>query len=393
MFSIEKYNTALRFAGQWHKGQLIPGADISYLLHLSMVAQCALRGALAEKHIDVDLVLQAALLHDVLEDTDCSYQEVETHFGRAVAQGVLALSKTSERDGVALSKEQQMDDSLHRIKQQPKEIAMVKLADRISNLGRPPYHWFHRDRKIEAYCAEAQKIGTELGWSSSFLLQMLEQRVATYGQYIQRRAFPLIRCCAEISGHEWQNIRVVGQYQAGNILLSDGALTLNSAENRDLEGKEVLAFGTLHPKGEYAPLLLFEKVGLLPLEEAYRQTSYCAEGFALHIDQRDPQFEQFLRKNRVNSWCFVTASNPQSQSLTPAENHARNQHFGQRLKSAGYVFFRALGVPHTDLWEPEHSFLVLGISLDDAVGLGREYGQKAILYGQLGTLAQLHMLS
>ena len=47
----------------------------------------------------------------------------------------------------------QMADSLARIKQQPKEVWLVKLADRSANLGKPPHYW--SAEKILAYRQEA----------------------------------------------------------------------------------------------------------------------------------------------------------------------------------------------------------------------------------------------
>jgi len=47
--------------------------------------------------------------------------------------GVSALSKDE-----AVPKEKELEDSLHRIREQPAEILMVKLADRITNLQPPP---------------------------------------------------------------------------------------------------------------------------------------------------------------------------------------------------------------------------------------------------------------
>lgn len=79
-----------------------------------------------------------------LEDTDTTYPELVRTFGPAVADGVLALTK-EDSVGTDLTpyqrKERRMADSLERIKAQPKEIWMVKMADRITNLQPPPKQW------------------------------------------------------------------------------------------------------------------------------------------------------------------------------------------------------------------------------------------------------------
>lgn len=92
------------------------------------------------------------MLHDVIEDTETSYDDLEKQFGTDVALGVLALTK----DINLPSKEEQMIDTLDRIRKQPVEIRMVKMADRITNLQPPPHYW--SGEKIQNYRKEARLI-------------------------------------------------------------------------------------------------------------------------------------------------------------------------------------------------------------------------------------------
>jgi (p)ppGpp synthase/HD superfamily hydrolase len=71
-----------------------------------------------------------------------------------------------------------MADSLERIRQQPVEIWMVKLADRITNLAPPPSYW--TVKKITQYHAEAREILATLGSASDFLAERLRQRILAY---------------------------------------------------------------------------------------------------------------------------------------------------------------------------------------------------------------------
>ena len=74
-----------------------------------------------------------------------------------------------------------MKDSLERIKQQPKEITMVKMADRITNLQPPPAHW---DRgKIKRYATEAAMILNHLGTADSYLAGRLSMKIVEYKKY------------------------------------------------------------------------------------------------------------------------------------------------------------------------------------------------------------------
>ena len=170
----DAYIKAYRFAAQAHIGQLFPGTQISYLMHLSLVCMEVMAALRAEPGRDEALAVQCALLHDVIEDTQTSCEQVLAEFGPAVAQGVLALSKDK-----TLDRSLQMDDSLARIRQQPQEVWMVKLADRITNLQAPPPDWTRE--KMAAYKIEALKIFDVLGEASSFLAARLREKIAAYG--------------------------------------------------------------------------------------------------------------------------------------------------------------------------------------------------------------------
>jgi (p)ppGpp synthase/HD superfamily hydrolase len=102
---------------------------------------------------------------------------VETTFGSSVAQGVLALTKNE-----SLPKEQRMRDSLERIKQQPHEVWLVKLADRIANLAPPPHYW-NKD-KIKRYREEAIEIHQMLHGASVCLSQRLGSKIDEYEMYL-----------------------------------------------------------------------------------------------------------------------------------------------------------------------------------------------------------------
>jgi (p)ppGpp synthase/HD superfamily hydrolase len=184
MWSADRYNKALRFAGEWHGDQKVPGTEISYLMHLTQVCQQALWGALSDPSLDINLVMEAALLHDVIEDTPCGHAEVRARFGQATADGVLALSKRSVRDDQLLDKRAQMLDSLARIGEQPPEIALVKMADRCTNLQAPPAHWYEREGKIAAYLAEAEVIRDHLGGANAALAETMDRKMADYRQYL-----------------------------------------------------------------------------------------------------------------------------------------------------------------------------------------------------------------
>ncbi len=173
----ECYQKAIKFAGKKHAeiNQLIPGTNLPYVVHLSNVSMeviIAYYNSFNEK-FDLDFAVQLALLHDTLEDTETSVEEISSIFGKDIADGVVALTKNDN-----LLKNEKMNDSLNRIKLSKKEVAIVKLADRITNLQTPPTHW--DKSKIESYKNEAAEILNQLNGSNEYLEQRLFIQLKIY---------------------------------------------------------------------------------------------------------------------------------------------------------------------------------------------------------------------
>lgn len=167
------YIKAWNYASKAHNGQLIPSSEIPYIHHIGLVAMEAM-AVIANAGVDnPDLLIQCALLHDIIEDTEITYENIKNEFGIEVADGVLALTKNSE-----LPKSERMIDSLERIRKQPKEIWMVKLADRVTNLQPPPNSW--EKSKILNYRDEALLILENFGEACPFLAKRLEAKISEY---------------------------------------------------------------------------------------------------------------------------------------------------------------------------------------------------------------------
>ncbi|NJO87915.1 MAG: bifunctional (p)ppGpp synthetase/guanosine-3',5'-bis(diphosphate) 3'-pyrophosphohydrolase [Chloroflexia bacterium] len=180
----EKYIKAWKFATKHHTGQKYGGSEpeeyIDYINHIGMVCMEVIW---ALKHTnekyDADLAIQCAILHDTIEDTEATFDDIKSLFGEKVANGVMALSKNEQIQ----SKAQMMTDSLQRIKKQGKEVWMVKLADRISNLNAPPFYW-DNNKKIK-YLEEAKLIYNALHTANVELAERLNEKITNYSSFIQ----------------------------------------------------------------------------------------------------------------------------------------------------------------------------------------------------------------
>lgn len=174
-WSPELYRAALVFAAEAHGGQKVPGSERPYVTHPVEVAAELCAAMLVDPVSDPDLAVQCALLHDTVEDTSVRVEDLSSRFGVAVARGVAALSKDP-----TLPKHARMGDSLRRIRDEPREVWMVKLADRIVNLSDPPSYW--TDEKIDGYRVEAVEIADALGAASAVLEARIRAKILAYGR-------------------------------------------------------------------------------------------------------------------------------------------------------------------------------------------------------------------
>ncbi len=179
---IDELQDTWKLASELHSGQKYGGArkgeNPDYLRHIGSVTFEILYAIETDKEINSDLAVKCAILHDTLEDTEITYTEIKNKFGEEVADGVLALTKNKKLK----NKREMITDSLNRIKQQPKEIWAVKMADRISNLYEPPYYWTN-EKKLN-YIQEAKLIYNELKSGNKYLAERLQKKIENYQKFI-----------------------------------------------------------------------------------------------------------------------------------------------------------------------------------------------------------------
>ena len=137
---------AAQFAAEKHKNQRRKDADASpYINHpLALASVLAVEGGIENSEI-----ICAALLHDTIEDTKTTAEELTTIFGDKVTGIVLEVTDDKNLDK-AVRKEEQVRHAPHI----SHEAKLVKLADKICNLrdilASPPADW-SADRKREYF--------------------------------------------------------------------------------------------------------------------------------------------------------------------------------------------------------------------------------------------------
>lgn len=171
--------TSTLHAGQRYGGYQ-EGEFLNFIDHIEKVTFEVMTTTMFEHHLNANLAVKCAMLHDTLEDTRITYKEIEERFGKPVADGVLALTKDSN----IRNRKHKMIDTLERIKKQPIEIWVVKLADRLANLSFPPFYWDNKKKK--EYLEESELIYNYLHEASPFLAQKLYNKMIEYQRFIKK---------------------------------------------------------------------------------------------------------------------------------------------------------------------------------------------------------------
>lgn len=144
--AVHRILSAALFAADKHSSQRRKGAaGEPYINHLIEVAQLV---SAAEPEADSELVI-AALLHDTVEDTGVTTEELAERFGADVAHLVAELT-----DDKALPKQERKRLQIVNAPRKSVRAQTIKLADKISNLrairNSPPVDWSEQ-RKVEYF--------------------------------------------------------------------------------------------------------------------------------------------------------------------------------------------------------------------------------------------------
>lgn len=137
--SISLMDRAIVFATRAHSGTYRKGTKIPYIVHPIEVASIV-----ATMTEDPDMIA-AAVLHDVVEDTDATVEEISFFFNQHIAELVEAESENKRRDlppgeTWMIRKMETLDFLKNRASQEAKILA---LADKLSNMRA-----IHRDQQI-----------------------------------------------------------------------------------------------------------------------------------------------------------------------------------------------------------------------------------------------------
>jgi guanosine-3',5'-bis(diphosphate) 3'-pyrophosphohydrolase len=155
---IGRIEEAYHFSGKAHKGQYRDSGE-PYISHPLAVA-----GILADWHLDPQ-ALMAALLHDVMEDTEVSKDEISRRFGKPVAELVDGVSKLDKIE--FQSQEVAQAENFRKMllaMARDVRVILIKLADRLHNMRTlgavpPPKRRRVARETLEIYAPIANRLG------------------------------------------------------------------------------------------------------------------------------------------------------------------------------------------------------------------------------------------
>ena len=156
----EEISTAFLYAKKGHQGQKRKSGEdyITHPLHVAIY--------LAELNFDIETI-KAALLHDLVEDTEITYQDIKNTFGKEVADlvdGVTKLDKIRYN-----SREEAKADAIRKMviaMSKDIRVLILKLADRLHNIETIEFHKKWTQEKIAnetlyVYAPLAHRLGLQ----------------------------------------------------------------------------------------------------------------------------------------------------------------------------------------------------------------------------------------
>jgi len=184
---LELIGKAVEYADAKHKRQKRKDGS-PYIIHPLAVAE-----VVTEMGLDQDAVL-GALLHDCIEDTDASHEEIEKLFGTTVAELVEGVTKLTRAD-FSSSEQAQMENLRKMFMAMSKDIrvVLIKIADRLHNMRTMQYQTPEKQVKkcretMDIYAPLAHRLGMQkIKWEleDTSLRYLAPEEYNTITSYLQ----------------------------------------------------------------------------------------------------------------------------------------------------------------------------------------------------------------
>ena len=178
--SMDIFDKAIVFATKAHSGGLRKGTNTPYITHPMEVA------AIVATMTDDKDILAAAILHDTVEDTEKTIDDIRGEFGEKIAR-LVATESENKRDNLPPEATWKIrkQETLNHLKSATKEEKMITLGDKLSNIRA-----IYRDYSTigdELWKRFNQKDKSEHAWYYKTIAELLSELNSTfaYKEYVE----------------------------------------------------------------------------------------------------------------------------------------------------------------------------------------------------------------
>lgn len=165
---------AAEFAREAHRGMFRKGTDIPYIVHPVETA------VIVAAFTDDEEMIAAALLHDVVEDTQVTGEELRQRFGPRVADLVLAETEDKSRTW-----QERKAATLEHLKAAGRDVKILTLGDKLSNIRSTASDYLvHGDRVFLRFNEKEKAKHAWYYWGIAKALEELKDSIY-YVEYVQ----------------------------------------------------------------------------------------------------------------------------------------------------------------------------------------------------------------
>lgn len=109
--------------------------------------------------------------------------------------------------------------------------------------------------------------------------------------------------------------------------------------------------------------------------------------YNLKINDYNPILDKFISSYNAKTWAIITAYNPQSIVCSIELNKKSNELLLKDIEN--FTYFITESTDKKQEWETEIGYLILDISLNEAIKIGKNYNQRAIVFGNINKIAKI----
>jgi hypothetical protein len=121
--------------------------------------------------------------------------------------------------------------------------------------------------------------------------------------------------------------------------------------------------------------------------DAIYEVKLNEELIVIRVGVANARLESLLNEERISTWAIITAYNPQSVIKSEEENRKSHLRLLERVRDKRTYPSRA--IDGSGNWPVEEGLFISDLTKDYAIELAREFNQRAILFGETGSVPEL----